>query len=339
MLIKSENVYLQEDNRSFIKCYYIDYNLFFNVVLYRIHLMQKAVISAEKTELHEVFYQCPTCKEKSSSLQAMRLRSKDGKFVCSHCCPIDNIREYCSEAYYTLVEVSNQGKLDTVQHLDQKMQQQLHRSRDREGIFTLLSKLGKFAPLPHNKPSENISSGVRNSAVVDADEIAAIEQNQQFANGEHGSSNIRKKAANVISSRAAAEGAHHAEFSISIETEEDAEASRARQLSAAQISDRAGNEPSGIAGRATNLPEFLQNSRVVGAANILRAAEAIQQERSGIVEVHHTDENPAKKTKIESESAVQASSAESKTEDAAGEDDVAWEDDDVAWEDEEEIAE
>lgn len=44
MLIKFENVNLAGDNRSFLKCYYIDYEQFVNVIRYRIHLMQKMMV-------------------------------------------------------------------------------------------------------------------------------------------------------------------------------------------------------------------------------------------------------------------------------------------------------
>lgn len=44
MLISSEKVYLDEDKRSFLKCYYIDYEQFVNVVRYRVYLMQKMMV-------------------------------------------------------------------------------------------------------------------------------------------------------------------------------------------------------------------------------------------------------------------------------------------------------
>jgi hypothetical protein len=45
MLISSEKVYLTNDRRSFLKCYYIDYEQFVNVVRYRVYLMQKMMVS------------------------------------------------------------------------------------------------------------------------------------------------------------------------------------------------------------------------------------------------------------------------------------------------------
>jgi transcription initiation factor TFIIE subunit alpha len=62
MLIRFEDM-MMDDGRT-AKCYYIDYQLFVNVIRYRVHLMQVAVASAEKTELNEVFYQCPTCSNR-----------------------------------------------------------------------------------------------------------------------------------------------------------------------------------------------------------------------------------------------------------------------------------
>ena len=57
-------------------------------------------------------YQCPTCKENYTQLQAQRLLSGDYKFVCSHCCPKENFRNSTSEPYYRLVEIDNRGKLN-----------------------------------------------------------------------------------------------------------------------------------------------------------------------------------------------------------------------------------
>ena len=45
MLISSEKVYLAADKRSFLKCYYIDYEQFVNVVRYRVYLMQKMMVT------------------------------------------------------------------------------------------------------------------------------------------------------------------------------------------------------------------------------------------------------------------------------------------------------
>jgi transcription initiation factor TFIIE subunit alpha len=67
MLIRFEDMQMDEGEGKFrmAKCYYINYQQFVNVVRFRVRRMQEAVASAEKTELDEVFYQCPTCQHRS----------------------------------------------------------------------------------------------------------------------------------------------------------------------------------------------------------------------------------------------------------------------------------
>ena len=66
MLIRFEDMQMDEGEGKFrmAKCYYINYQQFINVVRFRVRRMQEAVASAEKTELDEVFYQCPTCQHR-----------------------------------------------------------------------------------------------------------------------------------------------------------------------------------------------------------------------------------------------------------------------------------
>ena len=58
LLINSEKV-LMEDMRQ-PSVYYIDYQMFVDVVRYRIYLMRKKVNSAQSQEIAEVKYKCPT---------------------------------------------------------------------------------------------------------------------------------------------------------------------------------------------------------------------------------------------------------------------------------------
>jgi len=134
MLISSEKVPLAGDNRSFLKCYYIDYEQFVNVVRYRVYLMQKMMVSipvffilnilssfyilkllnlqesSEKAERNIVYFECPTCHDRYSLLDAQRMVSGDFKFICTNCCPNDNFRaekseglveKFCSSSFLT----------------------------------------------------------------------------------------------------------------------------------------------------------------------------------------------------------------------------------------------
>jgi hypothetical protein len=58
---------------------------------------------------------------------------------------------FFSSAYYTLVEIDNRGKLDKVQSLSRKMEEQLNRSKLHEGIFDLLADLRDAPDLSSNK--------------------------------------------------------------------------------------------------------------------------------------------------------------------------------------------
>eukprot|EP01034_Spumella_vulgaris_P039696 gene39696-49052_t len=107
-----------------------------------------------------------------------------------------------SEPYYTLIEVDNRGKLNKVQLLEKKIEEQFSKNREHQGIFQLLAQLGKITTaLPRNKPSENILKGVRSSAVVDTDVAEEIENQRQFQTGKFGSSLIRKELASSKISR------------------------------------------------------------------------------------------------------------------------------------------
>ena len=280
MLIKVENVYI--DDKSFLKCYYIDYQLFVDVVRYRVHIMQNSLKSEEKLELNEVYYQCPTCSEKYTSLQAQRLLSGDFKFICSHCCPVENFRTTSSEPYYRLEEVDNRGKLNNVQLSEKKMDEQFSRSKYHEGIFELLFELGDVA-VSHNLPSNNMGRGIRASAVTDTDIIQDIQQNMEHATGEHGASFIKKKTRVQESILSDHQMGPVTEFSINIETEQqsstgwDGEDSNSyREL------DSTNRDQTIYEKRDTSLPSFLQQTSVIGAQDILNEARTLQATRDTI---------------------------------------------------------
>lgn len=93
MLIKFESVTIEERGRA-KKCYYIDYQTFFSVVRYRMHLMV-AILKERKKET-KTNYQCPTCHATFNELDVERYRAKDMYFVCRSCCP-DDFRDIDSE--------------------------------------------------------------------------------------------------------------------------------------------------------------------------------------------------------------------------------------------------
>ena len=109
MLIRTEDV-LMEDMRN-SKCYYIDYQLFVNVVRFRVYHMQQQLKMKEAGPVHQLTFQCPTCKSTWSELEVQRAVSKDFKFICTNCCPSENIRNIISEPYFTLVDMDTKGKL------------------------------------------------------------------------------------------------------------------------------------------------------------------------------------------------------------------------------------
>mmetsp|Transcript_29932 Transcript_29932/g.28611 ORF Transcript_29932/g.28611 Transcript_29932/m.28611 type:complete len:194 (+) Transcript_29932:58-639(+) len=118
MLIRYEDMVMDDGRTS--KCYYIDYQIFANVIRYRIDLMVKAISSAERIEFNEVFFQCPTCSNRYSSLEAQKLLSADYKFICSSCCPTNILSKAVSQPYYRLMEIDNRNKLNDVQDLEKK---------------------------------------------------------------------------------------------------------------------------------------------------------------------------------------------------------------------------
>ncbi len=196
MLIRSENV--KVDDGSLIKYLYIDYQLFFYAVLYRIDLMQKWLKVDEKTELNESFYKCPTCSAKYTELEVLRQISGDNKFICVACCPHDRYQQYASEHYFTLEMVDNEGQIGRVQLQRSKMDDQLKRSRYHEGIIELLIQL-RDVNLGHNLPSENMKKGMRSSIIYDEDVLSNVQHSLEHANGSFGGSRVKVGASKSLS--------------------------------------------------------------------------------------------------------------------------------------------
>jgi hypothetical protein len=139
--------------------------------------MQKGIKNSENVELNTHFLVCPTCKEKYSELQYHKIRDKNHKFICPHCCPVLNFRLIESEKYYQLVEYDRTVKVNEVQSLDSKFKSQLGRSVNlHEGIYELLAQL-KDVYVTRNLPSDNIERGNTASRVTDSDVQSQIDYN------------------------------------------------------------------------------------------------------------------------------------------------------------------
>lgn len=197
MLIKSESV--KTEDGSIIKYLYIDYQVFYYAVLYRINIIQRSLQADEKVELHQTFFKCPTCDETYTQMQVLRQMSGDGKFICTNCCPIERYQTAPSEAYYRLETIDNREKIDAVQLIRSKVDDQLKRSKYHEGILDLLKQL-RDVPLGHNLPSENIKKGVRASIIADEDVLANIKHNIDHASGAFGGSRFKGGSAGVAAS-------------------------------------------------------------------------------------------------------------------------------------------
>ena len=250
MLIRYEDM-VMDDGRT-AKCYYIDYQIFVNVVRYRIDLMDKTIRSLESTEFNEVFFQCPTCANRYSSLEAQKLLSADFKFICSSCCPVNVLSRAVSEPYYRLVEINNKNKLNDVQNLEKKMDDQLNESDEHGGIFDLLRDLKNVA-LIHNLPSDNRVRGIVASRVIDAE----VQEEIDFKLGGKTANKIHKK---LVGQQQTLMGHNGSAFSVNIENETAGSLSTADSRLAEQ-----NKRP-----RDASFPEFLANSRVKTADSLVR---------------------------------------------------------------------
>lgn len=288
MIIRCEYVTIDEE-KSRIKCYYIDHQTFVNVVRYRIYCMQKVIKVEERSELTEVYFQCPTCSTKYNSLEVQRFRSGDHKFICPSCCPIENFRNYPSETFYRLVEIDNRGKLSRLELMGNKLKEQLSQNKHHTGIYDLLSKL-KHMKLPSNLPSENIQKGFRTSMVNDDRVNEEIKQNFEYATGKFGSSLIKKKTQDTLISTntgintITAAALNKTEIKVNIQPTNGDGHMEDHQWQSSAVTDvmmvmGKHNHRSHIEGRDDSLPSFLRDSRVVGATDMLKAVENLQQIR------------------------------------------------------------
>jgi hypothetical protein len=269
---------VMDDGRT-SKCYYIDYQIFANVIRYRIDLMVKAISSAERIEFNEVFFQCPTCSNRYSSLEAQKLLSADYKFICSSCCPINILSKAVSQPYYRLMEIDNRNKLNDVQNLEKKMDDQLNESNEHVGIFDLLRDLQNLS-LIHNLPSDNRLRGIVASRVVDEE----VQEEIQLKMKSKTSNQIHKK----FVKHQQMMGHNGSVFSVNIEDQDE------QTFADNQLLEQQSKKP-----KDASYPEFLANSRVKTADSLVRetfsfsssdTTEARTNSSSGLIEVAKGEE-------------------------------------------------
>ena len=137
-LIRCEDNLMEDQRNS--KCWYIDYQLFVNVVRFRINCMQQEIKVKDSSKTLQLQFQCPTCHSIWSELEVQRSISRDHKFVCSNCCPSNNIREVTSEKAFALVPIDFQSKLKLNESLERKMNEQMNESE----LHAFLLSFGTF---------------------------------------------------------------------------------------------------------------------------------------------------------------------------------------------------
>lgn len=248
-LVKSEDLTMDDGKTS--KCWYIDYQHFVYVVRFRIYLIQKELSTLETQEMNHLYFECPRCHQKYSELEAVRLRSKDGHFICSHCCPYEDFSTSISHESYRLIEFDNRSKLKEVQSFDKKLREQFKATEDHDGIYNLLAEL-KDVQIIRNRPSENIKRGIGGTKVTDEETKMEIAENSKIRSG--GNSAVRAAKQGQSSSGG---GVREGEFVLEITTDE-----------AETVASRERNEYLAAAKRQKALPEHLQGSRVQLAVGI-----------------------------------------------------------------------
>ena len=262
LLIHHEKV-LMEDMRQ-PSVYYIDYQMFVDVVRYRIFLMRKKVNSAQSQEIAEVMYKCPTCKRVLRMTEAMLCKSKDYKFICSVCCPYDDFRQRPAEPSYTLQSEDNSDRISDADNLKIKVDEALNANDLHEGILELLAEL-KDTSLTRNLPSDNMSLGIRNTTVDDEDVENAIKSNTRRAVS-------GKKGRFVVASEAAEHGDGKQKFELNLDEDVDEGRNSLVKIAKMEAATEAaaaagtGDEPDAARDKSLGiLPEFLSRSGVYGS--------------------------------------------------------------------------
>ena len=140
--------------------------------------------------------------------EAMLCKSKDYKFICSVCCPYDDFRQRPAEPSYILQSEDNTDRIFDADNLKAKLDEALNANDLHEGILDLLAEL-KDVPLSRNLPSDNMSMGIKNTAVNDEDIENAIKSNTRRAVS-------GKKGRFVVANEAAEHGDGKQEFELNL---------------------------------------------------------------------------------------------------------------------------
>ena len=247
----------------------------------------------------------------------------------------------------------------------------MSRSVYHEGLFELLFEL-RDVPLTNNRseknknffsiqivlsvyfwqfiaysPSDNIRSGIRSSTVEDTDVIEEIRANFENATGAHGTSLIRKKVQKKLGLLDEDEDMMSSSVQINAQTFLDAngkapefkiniESSSGSQQSFGNVtlSAAAAATAAVYANRDASYPQFLVDSRVLGAQEILQAAQTLQQKRKlenadEMMRERERKEEEVKRAKLAEGSGVSLHSAAVTTGIDSGDidNDIEWEDD------------
>jgi len=309
-LVSSESILMPDLRQS--KCYYIDYQLFVDMVRYRVHLMDKAVNSSQNDEINETKYKCPTCAKEVGALDAQKCKSKDYKFICTSCCPHENFRELMAEPYYRLIALDPTNKLRNAQSLKTKLIKAMQSCVEHDGIYDMLRDL-KDATIKRNLPSENMGRGFRNSEVLDEDKKQAILDNL-------GRPVLSKKNRYLVMDDTAKK-----ESGISVELNDNdnsvvvASGVDALGGGAGTISGLAsdGSDPAAKRMRMeSRVPEFLDRSGVYGSSSVYQL-ESLQAQPQTQTQAQ---------TQIQAQGAAEQTKANEGQEEAGGIDEIDWED-------------
>lgn len=288
-LIRCEDNLMEDQRNS--KCWYIDYQLFVNVVRFRINCMQQEIKVKDSSKTLQLQFQCPTCHSIWSELEVQRSISRDHKFVCSNCCPSNNIREVTSEKAFALVPIDFQSKLKLNESLERKMNEQMNESELHDGIYSLLAQL-RDIPLPTNRPSSNMKCGFLSSSVSNAETLKDIEENSKI----RGNIVPTRKGEQPVKALTANKDALGRKFVIDFgdsgaEKEKSAPAVNKTGTGAQKRIKIENGGPAAAVGKPSTAPvrssgeiSFLAKSGVKGTGLVLAEVALRQRERNGLDE-------------------------------------------------------
>lgn len=269
--IRSVASSLSGSNKHIAKYYYIDYQSFVNVVRLRIHWILKSVESQEASHIEEIYFECPTCKIKYTSLEASKMLSSDYKFICSSCCPDFDLSRAVSQPSFRLKEIDCRGEVSEVQKLERKLKEQFTRTVDHEGIREMLNEL-KDVTLSRNKPSDNMRRGIRTSDVSSSEIVSEIKDIIVTKTTAKQAVDIKDRHFNLLSTRI--DGTEKV-----IETSRIPKPMMTSNDASSSDSTVKPSLPPVKRIRESDLPDFLNTSGVKGSDQILLQVESLHNER------------------------------------------------------------